>query len=319
MNVFVAGASGTIGRRIVEKLVDNGHEAIGLTRSPDKASALEMLGAQVVIGDVLDRDRMKALFAETQPDGVIQVLNALPQRGPMRPSEMEATNELRTTGTRNVLSAAIDVGTRRFVAESMIFVYGYGDHGVTPISEDHPVMRDPDVESARPALEALLSLEQQVLDASSERSIEGIVLRYGVFYGPDVGSTEFMKTLLKRRMFGLPGGGTALGSWIHVEDGAAAAVAALESDKSGEIYHVTDDEPTTLRKFSTELARQSGSPRPYTVPLWVARLLGKQTSLMARSRLPVSNEKIKRELNWTPRYPTYREGIATLISRQATR
>jgi nucleoside-diphosphate-sugar epimerase len=310
MKVFVAGASGAIGTHIVEELIDNGHEVVGLTRSEAKAPALERLGALPVIGDVLDAARMKDLLAECRPDGVIQVLNALPERGPMKPSELEATNELRITGTHNLLAAALANGVRRYIAESMIFVYGYGDHGPKPIDEDHPVMSDPDVESMRPALEALFSLERKVLDASNSGSIEGIVLRYGVFYGPGVGSTEFMRSLLRKRMFALPGGGKAVGSWIHVTDGASAAVAALESDRSGLIYHVVDDEPTTLREFSTELARAAGMPRPYSVPLWVARLGGKQLALTVTSRLPVSNERIKRDLGWRPRYPTYREGLA---------
>jgi nucleoside-diphosphate-sugar epimerase len=313
MRVFVAGASGAIGRRIVGRLVGAGHRVAGLTRSSEKVQTIEGLGASALIGDALDGGRMDELFAEFKPEGVVQVLNALQQRGPMRPSEMNATNEMRTKGTRNLLAAALAHGTRRYVAESMVFIYGYGDHGPEPVDEDHPVMTNTEFEQFRPALDALVSLERQVLDASAG-SIEGVVLRYGLFYGPGIGSTEFMAKLLKRRLFGLPGGGTAIGSWIHIDDGAAAAVAALESDRSGEIYNVVDDEPTTLRAFATELAARRGLPKPYRVPMWTTRLMGKQMQLTATSRLPVSNAKIRRELGWRPSYPTYKEGIATLAA-----
>lgn len=311
MKVMVVGSTGALGIPVVRQLVAAGHEVVGLTRSEEKAETLRGLGADAVLGDVFDADRMKAVMAEVQPEGVVQLLNALPKRGPMRTSELEGTNRLRTEGTRNVLSAALSVGARRFVAESMIFGYGYNATGAVT-EEDRFGARTsmPDVDRA---LEALVSLEDQVLDASRSGAIEGVVLRLGLFYGPGVGSTEFMKGLLRRGMMVLPGGGRGVGSWIHVEDGAAAVVKALESAPPGSVYNVVDDEPASMAAFAREMSSALGLPRPRSIPRWLGRLGGRYATLMVSSaRLMVSNRKIKEELGWEPRYPTYREGLGTL-------
>ena len=317
MRVLVAGSTGALGAPTVAELVAGNHEVFGLTRSRAKAPILEELGARAVVGDVLDGDAMRAVMRETRPRAVIQLLNALPKRGPMKPKDLEATNRLRIEGTRNVLEAAVEVGVRRFVAESMIFGYGYGLDPAEPITEDQPFLRQGGYEGAQGALDGLNSLEDQVRSATQRGDVEGVILRYGLFYGPGIGSTEFMISLLRKRLLVLPGGGSATGSWIHVADGAAAAFAALERAPAGSVYNVADDEPATLGDFATEMAKELGLPRPRKAPMWTARFFGKYAATMARSKLPVSNQKIKDELGWRPTYPTFREGIASLAANGA--
>ena len=319
MRVLVAGPTGALGVPTVVELVRRDHEVFGLTRSDAKVRMLEELGVQPVVGDVFDAETMRSVMSEVQPDGVLQLLNALPKRGPLRPKDLEATNRLRIEGTKNLLAATIAAGTRRFVAESMIFGYGYGLDPEAPLTEDRPFLRKGPYEEAQGALDGLNSLEDQVRAATVSGDIKGVILRYGLFYGPGVGSTEFMIELLKKRLFVLPGGGRATGSWIHVGDGAAAAVAALERAPAGATYNVADDEPGTLADFATRLADELDLPRPRKTPMWVARFFGKYAATMARSNLPVSNAKIKKELGWQPAHPTFRDGIASIAAdRRAT-
>jgi nucleoside-diphosphate-sugar epimerase len=308
MKVMVVGSTGALGIPVVRQLVAARHEVVGLTRSAEKAGTLEGLGAQAVLGDVFDPDRMKTVMT---PDAVVQLLNALPKRGPLRLSELEGTNRLRTEGTANVLDAALSAGARRFVAESMIFGYGYSAGG-RAVTEDDPFGVRTPLAEINEALQALVSLETQVLDASKAGSIEGVILRLGLFYGSDVGSTDFMRSLLRRRLMVLPGGGRGLGSWIHVDDGAAAVVAALERAPAGSVYNVVDDEPASMAAFVGELSSALGLPRARRIPRWMARLGGKYGGMIAEAKLAVSNRKIKEELGWEPRYPTYREGIRSL-------
>jgi nucleoside-diphosphate-sugar epimerase len=310
MKVVVVGSTGALGVPVVRQLVAAGHEVIGLTRSAEKGEGLRRLGAQPVLGDVFDPDRMKAVMAEARPDAVVQLLNALPKRGPIRLAELEGTNRLRKEGTANVLSAALSAGARRFVAESMIFGYGYST--ARPVTEDDPFGVRTPIPEINEALDALVSMETQVLEETEKGALEGVVLRLGLFYGPGVGSTEFMQRLLKRRMMVLPGGGRGLGSWIHVDDGAAAVVAALERAPAGAIYNVVDDEPTSMADLLGAMSRELGLPRARSIPRWMARLGGRYGGMIAEAKLRVSNERIKSELGWEPRYPTYREGIRSL-------
>lgn len=310
MKVLVVGSTGALGVPVVRQLVAGGHEVFGLTRSAEKSEGLRRLKASPVLGDVYDAGRMKAVMAEVQPDGVVQLLNALPKRGPMRMGELAETNRLRIEGTANVLGAALSAGASRFVAESMIFGYGYSANRV--VTEDDPFGVPTSIPEVDEGLSALVSLETQVLDASRQGAIEGVALRLGLFYGPGVGSTEFIRTLLRRRLMMLPGGGRGVGSWMHVEDGASAVVAALERAPAGSVYNVVDDEPVSMAEYLGEMARVLDLPRPRAIPKWMARLGGRYGSMIASARLMVSNRKIKDELGWEPRYPTYREGLQTL-------
>lgn len=311
----MVGSTGAVGVPVVRRLVERGHDVTALTRSDAKVEALRGLGARPVVGDVFDPARMKEVALEAKPDGVVQVLNALPKRGPLRLAEIEPTNRLRVEGTRNVLGAAITAGVERFVAESMIFGYGYAA-GARAVTEDDPFGVPTSIDAADRALAALVSLESQVLEATRRGEVEGVVLRLGLFYGPAVGSTDFMIKLLRRHALLLPGGGRGMGSWIHVEDAASAIVAAVEGAAPGSVYNVVDDVPASVAEMAGEIARRLDLPKPRAVPAWVARLGGRYAGMVANATLKVSNEKIKQELNWSPRYPSYREGVATLAAEE---
>ena len=310
MKVFVAGSTGALGRPLVERLVAGGHEVYGLTRSESKHSQLETAGAKAFVGDVLDEGRMKSALAESAPDAVVQILNALPAGGPRRFSDLDQTNELRSTGTRNLIAAATGAGVKRYVAESMIFGYG-GNRDPRPFTEDAPFAGRSPVPELQPALDALNSLEEQVLGPTREGHLEGIVLRFGLFYGPEAGSSQLAAKLLKRRMLPLPGGGKNRVSLIHLDDAASAVIAALKNGEPGGVYNITDDEPVSMHDYLGEFARVIGAKRPMNVPRWVARLGGKYVALMTSGSLIVSNEKAKKDLGWSPRYATYREGLQT--------
>lgn len=316
MKVFVAGSTGALGLPLVRALRAAGHTVVGLTRSEIKRRSLEEAGAEAVIGDVLDAARMKSVVADASPDALVEILNALPKAGPRKFSDLEQTNLLRIAGTRNLLAAAGAAGVRRFVAESMIFGYG-GNRDGRPFTEDSPFAPRSPVPEVQPALDALRSLEGQVMEATRSGAVEGIVLRFGLFYGPSAGSSAFMVRMLKRRMLPLPGGGTNRISLIQLDDAAAAVVAALERGEPGGVYNIADDEPVTAGDYLREVARVVGARPPLKVPRWVARLGGRYVALMSSGSLTVANDKAKRELGWTLRYPTYREGAATLAPRPA--
>ena len=316
MKVFVAGASGALGRPTVRRLIQGDHEVVGLTRSEAKAATLRSLGAEVVIGDVLDAAAMERCVSQARPEGVLQLLNDLPKSGPMRPSDIESTNVLRTKGTKNLLAAAEHHGVRRYVAESMVFGYGYGDAGETKVTEEHEFPIQAPHPSLEPALDALGSLEEQIRDATARGAIEGVILRLGLFYGPEVASTEFMISLLKKHLFPLPGGAPGILSWIHIEDAAEAVVAALERGEAGDVYNIVDDEPVSLGEFVRAASSILELPKPFNVPLWLARLGGRYASRVATTNLRVSNDKAKAALGWAPKHANFREGLWSLRSRR---
>jgi 2-alkyl-3-oxoalkanoate reductase len=300
MRVLVAGAAGALGRPLVRGLVEAGHEVIGTTRSPHRRSLVERLGGQGLVLDALDCAAVVAAVAQARPDAVVHALTALPPAGPVRPSELEATNRLRLEGTANLVAAAQQARVGRLVAESFIGVYGLGTGEL--LTEESP-LPDPGSRAAT-ATAALRSLEQQVL------GVGGIVLRYGFFYGAGVGSTEAAVQRLRRRRLPLPGGGAGVGSWIHIHDAAAATIAALERAEAGMTYNVVDDESVSFGEYFRELAGLLGAPPPRQLPVWLARLLAPYvTAIAVDARLRVANHKLRRGLGWEPAYPTYREGL----------
>lgn len=309
--VFIAGATGASGAPLVRQLLARGYGVIGLTRSPEKRAALERQGAQVVVADALDREALRDATQGLRADALVHALTAIPARGPSRPRDMEATNALRTVGTTNLLEIASNLGVRRVMAESMALGYGFGDWGERVLTEEQPfaVGRTATLE---PTLAALRSLESQVVEATRIGSVEGVLLRFGYFYGP--GASDTMVRMLKRRMFPLPGGGPGVGSWVTTEDAAAAVVAALERGEAGNAYNVVDDEPVALRDFLTKLASTVGAPKPWSVPQWVFTLSAPYAAAFLGSVLRVSNEKAKRDLDWIPANPTHREGIARIAA-----
>lgn len=311
MRVLVAGSTGTIGVPLVRALVAGGHQVYGLTRDPAKRPLLTSLGAAPVVADALDRDTLLAAVDGLTADAVIHELTAL-KRPPQRHRDMARTNLLRTRGTAHLLEAATAIGAHRFVTQSMIFGYGYGDWGDQLISE-----RDRFGPPGRGRFEEhVAAMRSAELQTFTTEGILGVVLRYGPFYGPG-GAIQGLIEPLRRRRLPVPrdGGGTL--SWIYVDDAAAATVAALERGRAGQAYNVVDDEPVQWREFVTTLAHAVGAPPPPTVPGWLLGLAPYAAAIMT-STLRVSNAKAKAELDWAPSVPTYRHGIARIADTTTT-
>src|SRR5262245_26935655 len=233
MKVLLAGASGAIGVPLTRRLVANNHEVLGLTRNRAGAAALEALGATPVVADAPDRDGLMRAVAGQSADAVIHELTAL-RKPPLRPSGMAPTNQLRIEGSANLLEAADELGAKRFVTQSIIFGYGFYDHGPDILTEDSPFGR-PAGNRNDPAIAAMHSAEEQAFTAP-----EGIALRYGLLYGGDV---EERRALLARR--GLPVARGGLIGWVHHDDAAAATAAALEHGRPEQAYNIVDDQPAT--------------------------------------------------------------------------
>ena len=310
MEVLVAGASGALGRPLVRALVAGGHHVHGLTRTPGHRELVAGLGAEPVVADAMDGESLAAAVRGLRLDGVIHVLTAL-KKLPTRSAHMEQTNRLRTLGTANLLRAARATGARRFVAESMHVGYGLGDWGDQVLTEATPFAppgRNPGLERV---MAAFRSLEDQVLGASREGWIEGVALRFGAFYGPEGGSESLVEALRRRRL-PLLGAGQGVMHWIHLEDAAAATVAALEKGSPGAAYNVVDDQAVTWNDFLGLLAETFGAPRPRSLPRWLLSLAAPYAVEFMSTRIAVSNALARRELGWTPAAPTYMEGIAKL-------
>jgi 2-alkyl-3-oxoalkanoate reductase len=303
MKVFLAGGSGAIGVPIIRALVSAGHQVTALTRHSANAAQLRALGAAPAIADALDADALRRVVVEAQPTHVIHELTAIPKGGVRSARDLDATNRLRIDGTRNLIDAAVAAGAKRLVVGSFAVFRGGP-------SDDAPA-------DMRPAAEAVRSLETQTLEASRSGRIEGIVLRYGLFYGPETGSTVQMITMVKRRMLPMIRGDRGLLSNIHVDDAASATVAALERGQPGSTYDIVDDRPVSFSEIAETLAAAAGAPRPFAVPLWVPKLVMPYMARMVSMRLPLSNQKATADLGWRPTYPTIREGLAQTLARAA--
>jgi nucleoside-diphosphate-sugar epimerase len=300
VKVFVAGASGTIGIPLVRALVDAGHHVVALTRSPGKRSALEALGASAVVADALDRDALVAAVSAAQPTHVIHQLTALPREGPRRPSDIEPTNRLRVEGTANLLHATIGVRARRFIVGSFAPLAGMGS-----------------ASTQGAAAAAVRSMERQVIEAAREGLIEGVVLRYGMFYGPGVPSTAALVDMVRRRRLPVVRKDTGQLPLIHIDDAVNATVLALERATAGATYDIVDDYPASMTEIVTTLAQYAGSSAPFRVPAWLPRLVAPYLARMTAMRMPLSNAKAKAELGWEPKYPTIQQGLAEMFRRAA--
>lgn len=310
MRIFVAGATGALGVPVVRQLISDGHTVFGLAKTRQRTSHIASLGAMAAIADALDAESLRKVVVTARPDAVVHALTAIPDRGPMRASDLEATNTLRMKGTKNLLAAAIDVGARRFIAESMIFIYGFGDLGDDLLTENDAVRRSCPKACLKPALDALASEEDQVLQATRAGQIEGLCLRFGGFYGPGTG-TDRMAQLLRRRFLPIPAGALSRGApWIHVNDAAAAVIAALLRGKAGGVYNIVDDEPLPATVMVRGLADAIHAPRPWPIPMWFVRLAAPfAAAAWLNTTLRVSNAKAKKDLAWQPRYKTIHEGL----------
>lgn len=306
MRVLLAGASGAVGRPLTRQLIAAGHQVIGITRSQANAQRLRKAGAEAVVADVLDRENLLAAVRDVRADAVMHQLTALGTRK-MREA-MQGTNNLRTAGTAHLLAAARTVGAHRFVAQSIVLGYGYRDHGPHVITEDDP-FAEPVPGQFGPAIAAMRSTEEQVFSADE---MEGIALRYGLFYGQD-SFTRMLTNLVRKRRLPVPSSGGGFANFIYLEDAAAATVAALEKGRAGQAYNIIDDEPVRWADYLDALAAELGVRRPWRVPSWMLRAIPYLHTIMTTS-MRVSNAKARRELGWAPAVSTYREGIP-LVTR----
>jgi nucleoside-diphosphate-sugar epimerase len=301
MKVFVAGASGAIGTRLVPQLIGSGHEVTGTTRSAEKAERLRSVGADAVVLDLLDAAAVRDAVAAARPDAIVHQATALTGLSDFKHFDRSfaETNRLRTEGTDALLAAARSAGVERVVGQSFAG-WPYAREGGPVKTEDDPLDPTP-VPAMRETHAALRYLERSVLDAG------GIVLRYGGFYGsPDDAQVE----VVRKRRFPVVGDGGGVWSFVHLDDAASATVLALERGEPG-IYNVVDDEPAPVREWLPALAETLGAKPPRHVPRWLARLAAGEAgvALMTESR-GASNAKAKRELGWRLRHPSWRTGFA---------
>jgi nucleoside-diphosphate-sugar epimerase len=309
MRVFVAGATGAIGRQLVPRLVAAGHEVHGMTRSDSKRAMLSELGAVAVVADALDPHQVAEAVGRAKPDVIIHQLTAIPATLDLRHFDRDfaLTTRLRTEGTDHLLSAGQAVGVRRFVAQSN-GAFPYARTG-GPVKSEEDSLDSAPAREMREAFAAIRYLETAVLGADWT---EGIVLRYGAFYGPGTSmapGTDQIE-MVRKRKFPLVGDGGGVWSFIHVADAADATVAAVEHGSRG-IYNIVDDDPAPVADWLPALAHQLGAKKPMRVPRFVGRLLAGEAGVVMMTELRgASNSKAKRELGWRPAHRSWRQGLA---------
>jgi nucleoside-diphosphate-sugar epimerase len=314
MHVFIAGAAGAVGRTLIPTLVAGGHAVTGTTRSAAKAEELRALGARAAVMDGLDRASVMGAVAEAAPDAIVHQMTALAGDLDLRNPDraFAVTNRLRTEGTEHLLAAAREAGVERVVAQSYAG-WPYARTGGPVKTEADPLDPDPP-RGLRETHAAIRRLEALVTGAG------GVILRYGGFYGPGtgLGPGGDQLRMVRERKFPIIGDGGAVWSFAHTEDVATATVAALERARPGEIYNVCDDDPAPVREWLPLLARSLGARPPRRVPAWLARVLATPGSvvLMTDAR-GASNAKAKAELDWTPAWPSWREGFAAITATSA--
>jgi nucleoside-diphosphate-sugar epimerase len=306
MRIFVAGASGVVGRHLLPKLVERGHEVVATTRNPEKAGDLRARGATPAVMDGLDAASVGEAVAHAEPDVIVHEMTALTGFSDLRHFDdgFESTNLLRTKGTDNLLAAAKAVGVRRLVAQS--YAGWPSGHGGGPVTtEEDPL--DPGLlpGGQRRSFEAIRHLEQAVTGTAS---IEGVVLRYGGLYGPGT-SIEDFAPLLRDRKLPVVGNGQGIWSFLHIDDAAAATALAVEGGAPG-LYNVVDDDPAPVAEWLPYLAECLGAPRPRHIPAWLGRFaIGDVGISMMTEIRGASNAKARSELGWDPIWPTWRDGF----------
>jgi 2-alkyl-3-oxoalkanoate reductase len=303
MRIFVAGATGAIGRRLVPQLAARGHSVAATTRTAEKVDMLRSLGAEPVVVDGLDAVAVGEAVARAEPDAIVHQMTALAGTPNLKHFDawFAVTNELRTQGTQHLIAAATAAGVKRLVAQSYAGWNNARDDGPVK-TEDDPLDPHPPAEQAK-SLAAIRFLEDAVLAAP----LEGIVLRYGSFYGP--GDSESLVEMIRKRKLPIIGAGTGIWSWIHLDDAAAATVAAVEHGTRG-IYNVVDDEPAPVSEWLPYLADLVGAKPPRRVPVWLGRLAAGEVGVSMMTQIRgSSNAKARRELRWHPAWRSWREGF----------
>ena len=303
MRVLVAGATGAVGKQLVPQLIEAGHQVTATTRSAGKASGLRAAGADVVVVDGLDAVAVGEAVARAEPEVVIHQMTALGDGFDFRHLErtFAKTNELRTRGLDHLLAAAQAAGVRRVIAQSYTG-WANARTGGPVKTEDDPLDADPP-RAMRPTLEGIKYLEHAILTSP----MEGVALRYGNLYGP--GASDLFVGMMKRRQVPIIGSGDGIWPWLHVQDAASAAVAALH--RGDGIYNVVDDEPAAVREWLPALAAAVGAAKPFRIPAWLGRIAAGEAAVVMMTQVRgSSNAKAKRDLDWEPAWPTWRDGFA---------
>ncbi|MGX7681902.1 NAD-dependent epimerase/dehydratase family protein [Jatrophihabitans sp. DSM 45814] len=312
MKIFVAGATGAIGRRLVPQLVGAGHEVVATTRTADKLRLLEALGSEPVILDGLDARAVGEAVGRAEPDVVIHQMTALAAAGNLRRFDRDfaVTNELRTAGLDHLLAAAVAAGAQKFIAQSYTGWPNSRSGGLVK-TEDDPL--DPEPPAAqRQSLRAIRHVEQAVLDCAG---LVGIALRYGSLYGP--GASDPITDLVKARKVPVVGSGAGIWSFLHIDDAASATVAAVQHGTRG-IYNVCDDEPAPVAEWLPYLAETIEAKPPRRVPVWLGRLAGGEVTVSMMTQIRgSSNLKAKTALQWEPRWRTWRDGFRAGLTDEA--
>lgn len=313
MRIFIAGATGAIGRHLVPRLIGCGHSVTGLTRTLAKTALLRELGAEPVVADALDQSAIHAAIGAARPDVIVHELTDLTGALDLRKFDrtFANSNRLRTAGTDHLLAAAREYGVKRFVAQSYCG-WPYARTGGYVKSEDDPLDTNPPPEQQR-TLDAIRYLENVVANAATPI---GVVLRYGSFYGPDTGvfDAAAIEQIRKRRT-PVIGGGAAWWSFIHIDDAAEATALAVERGVG--VYNIVDDDPAPVSEWLPSLADMLGAKPPYRAPAWLAQILaGEHVVIMMTDSRAGSNVKAKADLGWRPRHPSWREGFAEIIGSE---
>ena len=299
MRVLVAGATSVPGIPLLRELNARGHDVVGLTSQPTKTPQIEQEGAKPVVANVFDAAQINAVVADIEPEAVVSLLTTLPKWGPKRPKDFEPAKKLWSTGASNLVRAAQRAGVRRVVAESMVFAYGYPTTSPALMDESDPYPGPPP-KGGDDMLAALRGMEQTVLTSGDHSDTEGIVLRYGIFYGPGVPHDELFTRLAK--WWALPAmTGNGLVPWIHIDDIAKATADALDNGRGGQMYNIVDDRPQSFGDYVRELSARLHRPRPMPIPYQLVGLVASYpATAFGTTRLPLSNAKAKAELDWTP-------------------
>ncbi len=309
MKVFVVGASGAIGARLVPQLIERGHEVVGTSRSPGNAERVRALGAEPIVLDLLDLRAVRKAVLEAEPDAIVHQATALADAKFTKNLDraLEQTNRLRTEGTDALLAAASEAGVRRFVAQSFASMRHEREGGPVK-TEDDPLDPNP-LAGMRETSAAMRYLDETVTKAG------GIALRYGLFYGA---ANDGLIEPVRKRQFPVVGDGGGFSTFVHLDDAAAATVLALELGGGPAIYNIADDEPAPVREWLPVLAEALGAKPPRHLPVWLARLFAGDVGVMLGTEARgVSNAKAKRELGWTLRYPSWREGFPAVYGSAA--
>jgi nucleoside-diphosphate-sugar epimerase len=314
MKIFIAGATGAIGRQLLPRLTREGHEVTAITRSQDRVEQIHAAGARPIVVDVFDRDNLKRAVIEARPEVVIHQLTALPHRiDPRRVNQALAqTNKLRSEGTQILMDAAKAAGVRSFIAQSIASYYAPGK--TSPATEAEPLYHQAPAAFAG-IVQALETLEHTVLNTPG---IDGIILRYGYFYGPGTSLAadgSFAEDVIRRRL-PIIGDGSGTFSFVHVKDAAAATVLALDHGKPG-LYNIVDDDPAPIREWLPIYAELLHAPRPMRLPKFIGRLgAGRFGVYFMTEQRGASNQKAKQQLGWQPGYASWRDGFRSELTTQ---